>query len=159
MPTPSAIGTIAAHEHSQRGTVGATIGRPATVYTVFPYLSAEFVIVTLWTTNGRRYFRIHRPGRYLNFAFCILHIKIPNLAVGGLVFALPIFPGSRPPSIVGVHVLNFCVRDGNRWTHMTINTNSMDGFQPSFISKPFDCDIHYPNESPAQRVSFGSDER
>jgi len=28
------------------------------------------------------------------------------------VFALPIFPGSRPPSIVGVHELNFCVRDG-----------------------------------------------
>ena len=32
-----------------------------------------------------------------------------------LVFALPIFPGSRPPSIVGVHELNFCVRDGERW--------------------------------------------
>ena len=28
------------------------------------------------------------------------------------MFALPIFPGSRPPSIVGVHELNFCVRDG-----------------------------------------------
>jgi len=28
------------------------------------------------------------------------------------VFALPIFPGSRPSSIVGVHELNFCVRDG-----------------------------------------------
>ena len=41
------------------------------------------------------------------------------------MFALPIFPGSRPPSIVGVHELNFCVRDGNRWTLMTINTNSM----------------------------------
>ena len=40
-----------------------------------------------------------------------------------LVFALPIFPGSHPPSIVGVHELNFCVRDGNRWTLMTINTN------------------------------------
>ena len=40
------------------------------------------------------------------------------------VFALPIFPGSRPPSIVSVHELNFCVRDGNRWTLMTINTNS-----------------------------------
>ena len=39
------------------------------------------------------------------------------------MFALPIFPGSRPPSIVGVHELNFCVRDGNRWTLMTINTN------------------------------------
>ena len=28
------------------------------------------------------------------------------------MFALPIFPGSHPPSIVGVHELNFCVRDG-----------------------------------------------
>ena len=40
------------------------------------------------------------------------------------MFALPIFPGSHPPSIVGAHELNFCVRDGNRWTLMTINTNS-----------------------------------
>ena len=39
------------------------------------------------------------------------------------MFALPIFPGSHPPSIVGVHELNFCVRDENRWTLMTINTN------------------------------------
>ena len=44
------------------------------------------------------------------------------------MFALPIFPGSRPPSIVGVHELNFCVRDGNRWTLMTINTNYIKGF-------------------------------
>ena len=28
---------------------------------------------------------------------------------------LPIFPGRRQPSIVGVQGLNFCVRDGNRW--------------------------------------------
>ena len=41
------------------------------------------------------------------------------------MFALPIFTASHPATIVGVHVLNFCVRDGNRWTHMTINTNSM----------------------------------
>ena len=40
------------------------------------------------------------------------------------MFALPIFTASHPATIVGVHVLNFCVRDGNRWTHMTINTNS-----------------------------------
>ena len=31
------------------------------------------------------------------------------------MFALPIFPGSRPPSIVGADELNFCVRDGERW--------------------------------------------
>ena len=43
------------------------------------------------------------------------------------MFALPIFPGSHPPSIVGVHELNFCVRDGNRWTLMTINTNFING--------------------------------
>ena len=43
------------------------------------------------------------------------------------VLALPIFPGSRPPSIVGAHELNFCVRDGNRWTLMAINTNYDDG--------------------------------
>ena len=49
------------------------------------------------------------------------------------MFALPIFPGSRPPSIVGVHELNFCVRDGNRWTLMTINTNSYGWVYPSFI--------------------------
>ena len=54
------------------------------------------------------------------------------------MLALPIFPGSRPPSIVGVHVLNFCVRDGNRWTHMTINTNSYGWGLPIFyMSKRF----------------------
>ena len=41
------------------------------------------------------------------------------------MLALPIFTASHPATIVGVHVLNFCVRDGNRWTHMTINTNSI----------------------------------
>ena len=40
------------------------------------------------------------------------------------MFALPIFTARHQATIVGVHVLNFCVRDGNRWTHMTINTNS-----------------------------------
>ena len=39
------------------------------------------------------------------------------------MFALPIFTASHPATIVGVHELNFCVRDGNRWTLMTINTN------------------------------------
>ena len=30
------------------------------------------------------------------------------------MFALPMFTASRPATIVGVHVLNFCVRDGER---------------------------------------------
>ena len=39
------------------------------------------------------------------------------------VLALPIFPCSHPQSIVGEGELNFCVRDGNRWTLTPINTN------------------------------------
>ena len=54
-----------------------------------------------------------------------------------LMLALPIFPGSHPPSIVGVHELNFCVRDGNRWTLMTINTNYADGSSPSLCQMTF----------------------
>ena len=41
----------------------------------------------------------------------------------GLVFALPIFTASHPATIVGANELNFCVRDGNRWTLAAINTN------------------------------------
>ena len=39
------------------------------------------------------------------------------------MLALPIFPASHPASIFGEHELNFCVRYGNRWTLMPINTN------------------------------------
>ena len=53
------------------------------------------------------------------------------------MFALPIFPGSHPPSIVGVHELNFCVRDGNRWTLMTINTNYINAFKHFLLGDPY----------------------
>ena len=59
--------------------------------------------------------------------------KAPTFQSRLSVFALPIFTASHPATIVGVHVLNFCVRDGNRWTHMTINTNFLvthTGFEP-----------------------------
>ena len=36
---------------------------------------------------------------------------------------LPIFPDSRPSSIVGTTQLNFCVRYGNRWTLRVNDTN------------------------------------
>ena len=49
--------------------------------------------------------------------------KTSALLDGGYALALPIFTVSHPTTIVGVRVLNFCVRDGNRWTHTTINTN------------------------------------
>ena len=45
--------------------------------------------------------------------------------------ALSIFPGSRPPSIVDGAELNFCVRDGNRWTLRPINTNDLLPFPNS----------------------------
>ena len=46
------------------------------------------------------------------------HIKRCGLSV----LALPIFPGRRQPSIVTVNELNYCVRNGNRCTLVTINT-------------------------------------
>ena len=50
------------------------------------------------------------------------------------VLALPIFPCSRPQSIVGEGELNFCVRDGNRWTLTPINTNCVEANSVSFAS-------------------------
>ena len=41
-----------------------------------------------------------------------------------IVLALPIFTARHQATIVGVSELNFCVRDGNRWTLTTIITNS-----------------------------------
>ena len=65
----------------------------------------------------------------------IAGIKKASTFLWRSVFALPIFTASHPATIVGVHVLNFCVRDGNRWTHTTINTNLLTlvthtGFEP-----------------------------
>ena len=39
------------------------------------------------------------------------------------MLAKPIFPCSHPQSIVGTNELNFCVRNGNRWTLVVIVTN------------------------------------
>ena len=55
------------------------------------------------------------------------------------MLALPIFPGSHPPSIVGANELNFCVRDGNRWTLIAINTNYMDDVFAIFYIKAETC--------------------
>ena len=40
------------------------------------------------------------------------------------MLALPIFTARHQATIVGACELNFCVRDGNRWTLTAINTNS-----------------------------------
>ena len=66
---------------------------------------------------------IYRPA-VMTVQWTVIGRKKPRSFDRGFVFALPIFTASHPATIVGVHVLNFCVRDGNRWTHMTINTNS-----------------------------------
>ena len=52
------------------------------------------------------------------------------------MLALPIFTASHQATIVGADALNFCVRDGNRWTLTAINTNYVDGCYPSlYMSK------------------------
>ena len=46
------------------------------------------------------------------------------------MLALPIFPGSHPPSIVGANELNFCVRDGNRCGLIVITTGMAESLYP-----------------------------
>ena len=53
------------------------------------------------------------------------------------MLAIPIFPCSYPQSIVGADELNFCVRDGNRWTLIAIITNSFGWLFTIFMSKLF----------------------
>ena len=72
--------------------------------------------------------------------------KNRSTAVPLLCWHQPIVPGRLQPSIVGTSELNFCVRNGNRWTLVVINTNyfvsvSSDGLvmipYPSENCKPF----------------------
>ena len=42
------------------------------------------------------------------------------------VSASTYFPGRFQPSIFGANELNFCVRDGNRWDLIAINTDYGD---------------------------------
>ena len=51
-------------------------------------------------------------------------IKKKDIHSDVLVLALPIFTARHQATIVGVSELNFCVRDGYRWTLTTIITNS-----------------------------------
>ena len=71
-----------------------------------------------------------------------------------------IFPGSRPPSIVSADELNYCVRYGNRWDLIAIDTGCGVRFGcmetisacanfGSFL--PLDSGITYlPRQSPAK---------
>ena len=54
------------------------------------------------------------------------------------MLALPILAVSHPTTIVGGIELNFCVRDGNRWTLDPINTN-FSSIQASFCEP---CSIY-----------------
>ena len=66
------------------------------------------------------YFLARKKVHYTYSKPCFNAEKSLTTEVVRLVFALPIFPGSRPPSIVGADELNFCVRvgrepDRRRW--------------------------------------------
>ena len=55
-----------------------------------------------------------------------LYIKKTNPQVCLLLNQrLPILPGRLQPSTFGVYELNYCVRDGNRWTLIAIATESV----------------------------------
>ena len=69
------------------------------------------------------------------------------------MFALPIFTARHQATIVGVSELNFCVRDGNRWTLTTINTNFL-GYAPSKLNIKSFILLSVCNTEPALWSSF-----
>ena len=79
----------------------------------------------------------HRNRKLVDYPSCSHKKKTSTILWRLLMFALPIFTASRPATIVGVHELNFCVRDGNRWTLMTINTNSLTEEVFPFLYKTY----------------------
>ena len=69
----------------------------------------------------------YSPAKFAHLAFITSFPDIERTSqakpVRFFMLALPIFPGRCQPSIVGASELNFCVRNGNRWTHTAISTN------------------------------------
>ena len=71
-----------------------------------------------------RFFAHPRVVRFGSFrALCENEKKAPQEILRSFVLALPIFPGRLQPSIVSRNELNYCVRNGNRWTLTLISTN------------------------------------
>ena len=61
-----------------------------------------------------------------------------------MCWRLPIVPGRFQPSIFGTSELNFCVRNGNRWTLTVINTNySVNRFELRFLPSLSATSIYY----------------
>ena len=61
--------------------------------------------------------------KFQTFFEAYLGNKKTTLSCGSQCWHQPIVPGRFQPSIVGTSELNFCVRYGNRWTLVVINTN------------------------------------
>ena len=90
-----------------------------------PTLSSGFVLaLPIFPVRSKYRFAVKQHAGGMLQAKRYRGTKKPTLS-SGLMLALPIFPASRPASIVGASELNFCVRDGNRWTLTAINTNCM----------------------------------
>ena len=58
--------------------------------------------------------------------FGVLYFASGTLVRFPMCWHRPIFPCSLPQSIFGTAKLNFCVRNGNRWTLCVNNTNSSE---------------------------------
>ena len=66
--------------------------------------------------NSHALYRLSYGGIYKEY-------KIGRFSYTLWSWRFPIFPGRCQPSIFGTNELNFCVRDGNRWTLIVNDTN------------------------------------
>ena len=74
-------------------------------------------------------YKINHDVKHIMAIFCLKYkyiTKKANHSVSLLLNQrLPILPGRLQPSTFGVYELNYCVRDGNRWTLVAIATESV----------------------------------
>ena len=64
----------------------------------------------------------HPPSKSLGWRRWLYNKKETVLRQSLSNRQLPILPGRLQPSTFGVYVLNYCVRNGNRWSHIAIIT-------------------------------------
>ena len=69
---------------------------------------------------------------------------------------LPILPGRLQPSTFGVYVLNYCVRNGNRWDHIAIITGytSLSFFSITLSFRHSARSMYLLSTSPSLHSSF-----
>ena len=116
--------------HGLSFSFGSPPSHPLTPTNKHP-LSADPLIRTRGASSFFKFHRINTRNKFTHYRDTSRPIlppekskrKKPDTSCQAWCWRRPIFPCSLPQSIVGADELNYCVRNGNRWTLVAKNTN------------------------------------